>query len=192
MPRKQDDIKFDDELGPDVGGDEWGSGDDSFNPDALHVNFTDEELASEGRSYEPIPGGKYRVVISKIDPKQCGTESKNPGKWYYNIQTKVMDDVPAQEAYKGRYLFTNVMLFDGALYSYVQLCKACGYNPGSKIRPPADFLEKVIDVSVVKIKDTYAMNQAGDTKTVIYKNEIKGFLAAGATKVGNAADTLMP
>jgi hypothetical protein len=191
MARKQaDDIAFEDELGPDDGGETWG--DDAFDPESLHVNFTSEELASEGRSYEPIPGGKYRVTIVRVEPKQCGPESKNPGKWYYNIQTKVTDNVPAQDAYKGRYLFTNVMLFEGALYSYVQLCKACGYKPEGKIRPASDFLEKEVDVSVVRAKDKYAMQQAGDTKTAVYKNEIKGFLPTGTTRVGNAADELMP
>jgi hypothetical protein len=79
----------------------------------------------EGKSttLEPLPSGHYLMAITDIDLDQCGPDSKNPGKDMFKVELTVQDG-----DYENRKAWTNVMLFDGALYSIAQMIKAQGVD----------------------------------------------------------------
>lgn len=89
----------------------------------LKVNFSSEEAASEGRSFDPIPAGEYHAKITDVELKECGPDSKNPGKNYWGLEFVVQEG-----QYEDRKVWTNCMLFNGALYTFSQLMKALGYD----------------------------------------------------------------
>jgi hypothetical protein len=89
---------------------------EGFDPTALRVNFTDKEATS--KAFEDLPVGKYDAYITGCEPKQSKSE-KNNGKWFYSLEATV-DGGP----HDGRKLFTNAMLFEGALYTISQIMKA--------------------------------------------------------------------
>lgn len=137
----------------------------------LHVNFSDEELASEARTFEVVPTGSYYTRITNIDLR-ASTSEKNNGKPYWNVELTIQDG-----AFEGRKLWANVMLFDGALYSLVQLMKATGHEASLKTGkvPTADELISAEVITVVqKVRDKYKEQQAGDGEA-LFKSEVKGF-----------------
>lgn len=82
----------------------------------IKVNMTAKEGSSA--SLDPLPVGKYLVAVT--DGKlQESKSAKNSGKPYYNFELTVNEG-----QYDGRKIFTNVMCFDGALYSMSQMLKA--------------------------------------------------------------------
>jgi len=176
----------------------------AFGESELRVDFSDEELASEGRSYEPAPTGKYPVTITEWEPKVCGPESKNPGKPFWAIRLRVNDG-----KYEGKFFFANVMLFKGAMYSYVQLAKAIGtpeflssIDDDPDKRGPIPHGDKLVGhdivVSVIKTRDNYAAKrdnwEASSGEPYPMKNEVKGYLTAGqgAVTSGGGSGSLLP
>jgi hypothetical protein len=89
----------------------------------IKVNMSDKEASSAPR--EPLPNGKYLVCWSDGSLAFSKSE-KNNGKPYYSAELTVQDG-----KYEGRKIFTNVMCFEGALYSMSQIIKALGYAIGS-------------------------------------------------------------
>ena len=159
----------------------------------LKVNFSTEELGSESRDFEVLPAGKYPVRITEVEMKECGPNSKNPGKPFWAVEYTIVEGHPNAE----RKFWTNIMLFDGALYSFVQLAKALGGKLGESMLsgevPDLDELEgKELVVRVNKQRDTYRENKLeeegerskGDAP--IFKNEIKGHLPATASTTAAA------
>src|SRR3982751_5913009 len=126
--------------------------------DGLRLDFSSEEASSEARSFEVLPAGKYHVKITDIDLKECGPESKNPGKPYWHLE-HVIQDGPAEN----QHLWTNCMLFKGALYTLAQLLKATGHEDAiqsGNIPPADDFTGKDVYVNVSRQKDAWAMKGA--------------------------------
>lgn len=169
--------------------------DGEFNINDLRVDFSEKESSSEARDFDPLPSGKYHVAVTEVEIKTCGPESKNPGKKYYSLTLAVQEG-----PYENRKLWANVMLFNGALYSLVQILKAMGrpyQGSGVKVPTPEDLEGYEFTVNVVKQVDTYKMKKDDwdpkDPKP--FKNEVKGFAAynagsAAAGRVGN--DSLLP
>jgi hypothetical protein len=153
----------------------------------IRVNFSDEEAGSEARSFDALPSGSYDVYITEIETRECGPQSKNPGKHYWNVMFTV-DGGP----HDGRVLFTNVMLFDGALYSLAQLLKATGHADAletGNVPGPDAFIGERVTVNIRKQKDTYKMEKEG-TDEVLWKNEVKGIKAvkdAGGSSSGGGS-----
>lgn len=143
--------------------------------DGLHLNFSDEEASSEARSFDPLPSGKYTAYITDIDLRECGPNSKNPGKNYWAVEFTVDGG-----NFDGRKVWTNVMLFNGALYSLAQLLKATG-NAGAIETghiPDADtFVGQRVVLNVKKQLDKYAMKDASPNDPPQFKNEVKGIAA---------------
>lgn len=84
----------------------------------IKVNMSTKEGSSA--SLDPLPVGKYLVAVTDGSLK-ASTSAKNPGKPFYNLELTVQEG-----AYDGRKIFTNVMCFEGALYSISQMLKALG------------------------------------------------------------------
>jgi Protein of unknown function (DUF669) len=128
----------------------------------LRVNFTDKEASSEVR--KPIPRGEYHCKITDGETVACGPNSKNPGKPMWKLEFTVQDG-----PYEERKVYTNVMLFNGALYSLSQLMKGLGYNVDEgEFRVPKlpQIIGKDIIVSV-RIK--------AETEQYDARNEVRGY-----------------
>lgn len=159
----------------------------------LQVNFSAEEASSEAQSFDPLPSGSYHVRITEITTKECGPSSKNPGKEYWNVEFTVQDG-----EYADRKIWTNVMLFEGALYSLVQLLKATGHADAVKTGAIPDveaFISTELTVTVKKQRNTYMEEQNGDGVPV-WSNEVKGMKAfdgaASVVSTGSGADSKLP
>lgn len=170
-------------------------GDGPSDSGPLKLNFTDQEAASEARSFDALPSGKYHVKITDIELRKS-TSDKNYGKPFWHVEHTVQEG-----PYADRKLWTNVMLFSGALFSLSQLLKATGYPVGNEVVvPPADeFIGRDVVVLVRKQRDNYAMEKEGLTENdpPIWKNEIRGYQAYGEeTGVGagggSKKDNLLP
>jgi hypothetical protein len=155
----------------------------------LKVNFTDKEAASEARGVDVLPRGKYHCTLYDIDAREVNSENaagepnKNAGKPYWALDFVVQDG-----PYEGRHIWTNCMLFDGALYTASQLFKSTGHEKALStgiIPDPDDIIGKDVDVMVVKIKDTWQMKDAAPGEPTIFKNEVKG-IAVWDGKVASA------
>lgn len=162
----------------------------------IKVNFSDEEAASEARTWEPIPSGNYPVFIVKIEEKvvkefaEDGSPNKNAGKPWWNMQLKVNGG-----EYDKRVVFCSVMLFGGAGYTLAQLLKAVGIAvpAGKEVKlPPADtFLGKEITAVVVRKRDRYQERQQGSA-TAMFKNEVTGLKALESATTASGEPSLLP
>jgi hypothetical protein len=153
--------------------------------DTLKVNFSAEEAGSEAFDFEPLPTGKYPVTITDGSLEECGPKSKNPGKNYWHLELTVDEGHPNA----GRKFWSNVMLFDGALYSLAQLLKAIGREDlikSGKIPTDVDTVTgKQVVAVVARQRDKYREEENADGVPV-FKNEVKGYKATGTT-TGNAS-----
>jgi hypothetical protein len=172
------------------------SADQAIDVSNLRVNFSEQEAASEAREYTPVPSGKYPCYITDYETK-FSTSQKNNGKPYWSLTLTVQDG----NQYAGRKFFANVMLFDGALYSLSQLCKALGGEWEKALEtgqiPHGDGLVgREVTAVVVKKVDAYKIEQGewkeGTPKPM--KNEVSGFksIDAGASNVSSGSNSLMP
>jgi hypothetical protein len=178
-----------DDLLPDGAG---GPSDDDVDISNLRVNFSDQEANSEARSFDPIPSGKYHVRLTDISTEKCGPTSKNPGKPYWHIEFTIQDG-----PHEDRKVWTNAMLFEGALYTLSQLLKATGNGEAIKTGkiPPADsFMGAELTIVVKKQVDTYAIEQGewDGTGPKPFKNEVKGIAAADALQNAGSTGSLLP
>lgn len=140
----------------------------------LQVNFSEQEASSEARSFDPIPSGEYYVRVTDVEDAECGPESKNAGKPYWKIEFTVQDG-----EHENRKLWTNSMLFEGALYTLAQLLKATGQESALKTGNVPDgqtFVSKELILVVKKERNKYMEDRAGDGE-VIWGNEVKGIKA---------------
>lgn len=139
----------------------------------IKVNVSGKEASSQ--ILTPIPAGWYKLTISDCDLKQV-TNAPQPGKKdnrgeaYYALEFTV-----AEGEYEGRKVYSNAMLFAGALYTIVQLMKGLGMevNEGElEIPEPEDLLGGQV-WALVKVQGE---RKVGD-KTYDARNDIKGFRA---------------
>jgi hypothetical protein len=153
----------------------------------IHVNFTDQEASSEARDFDPLPTGKYNVYITDIELKES-TSEKNFGKPYWAMEFTVADG-----PYVDRKLWTNCMLFDGALYTLSQLLKATGHEDAiktGKIPDAETFIGQQVVVSAKKEINKYAMNKERESgienPEVQYRTEVKGIKPFGSSTAPSA------
>jgi|SRR5687768_1700281 len=157
----------------------------------MGIKVVVSQKESESKVLEPIPSGWYKVTISDVELRESKS-AKNAGKPYYAIEHTV-----AEGDHEGRKVFSNVMLFEGALYSAVQLMAAItGKQPdeGEMEVPDADELVGKDLWAKVKITpERTVTDENGEKKTYEKRNEVAGYksLAAGApggnAKPGNSS-----
>jgi len=152
----------------------------------LRVNFSSEEAASEAR--KPIPRGEYHVKITDIELKESQSE-KNFGKPYWGMEFTIQDG-----EYSGKKVWTNCMLFNGALYTFSQLMKALGYDVSAgefEVPDPEDLIGQDVIVRV-----TIRPERTVGDKTYDESNEVKSIKAwTESVKVGGTtkkSDSLLP
>jgi uncharacterized protein DUF669 len=157
----------------------------------IKVVLSDKEASS--KVLEPIPSGWYTVTITDVEMKESKSV-KNAGKPYYSVEHTV-----AEGKYEGRKLFSNVMLFEGALYTAVQLVAALTGEqpePGELEVPEADELigEQVLAKVKIQPERTVKDDRTGESKTYERRNEVAGYkaLSAGAETQASKSSSLLP
>lgn len=150
--------------------------------DGIRVNMSGKEGAS--KTLEPLPSGRYVMAITDCDLDECGPTSKNPGKPMFKIELTVQEG-----QYENRKAWTNVMLFEGALYSISQMLQAQGVEvkvlgesaefqvPGFEpnVIPGAEWwMSKQF---LIRIKLMPPRKDPDSGKTYDEKSEVKGYMS---------------
>ena len=144
----------------------------------IKVVLSKEEASS--KVLEPIPSGWYRVNITDVELRESKSE-KNFGKPYYAIEHTV-----SEGTHEGRKVFSNVMLFEGALYSLNQLLNGLGINTEAgevEVPDPEELLGTELWAKVkITPERTVTDKATGEKKTYEKRNEVAGYksLADGA------------
>jgi hypothetical protein len=163
--------------------------------DGFRVNLSGKEASAKGRSTELVPRGDYHMKVTEGSVEYCGPESKNPGEPYYKLECTFQGG-----RYAGRSIITNAMLFDGALYTVVQIAKAMGQEvPTEGDWDPPQLVDIIGTDFICGVKIT---PKKGDYDE---KNDIASFMAYDRTratelaakqskteKVGAGKSSLMP
>ena len=150
----------------------------------LQVNFSAEEASSEAREYDAIPSGSYHVRLTDITTKECGPNSKNPGKEYWALEFTVQDG-----DHVDRKVWANAMLFEGALYTLAQLLKATGHEDALKtgmIPDPDVLISSELTVVVKRARNAYKEAQ-NDDGLPVWSNEVTGIKAYDGTASATAS-----
>jgi hypothetical protein len=152
----------------------------------IKVVLSNEEAKSS--VLEPVPLGWYKVTISDVELKEVKNapapgKKDNRGKPFYSIECTINEP----EAYEGRKVFTNAMLFEGALYTISQIMKAMGIEVESGEVEVPEIEELLGQEFMAKVKITGA-RKVGD-KEYEARNDIAGFKAVGEQEVKVAATT---
>lgn len=98
---------------------------------ALKVNVSSK--AAEKRSFEELPLGWYHVQIAEVELRESKSEA-NAGKPMYGFEFEITDDPrnPQDDngasKYKGRRLWTNACLWEGAEFTIVNILRALGHE----------------------------------------------------------------
>lgn len=144
----------------------------------IKVNMTEQEASSAPR--ENLPAGNYLVAVTDGSLAQSKS-TKNAGKPYYSLTLTVQDG-----KYAGRNIYTNVMCFDGALYSIVQMLKALDVPfQGQTFHVPDHEEMEIPELDwflgkefVVQVKITPARKDPATGKEYDARNDVKGWMAA--------------
>jgi hypothetical protein len=158
----------------------------------IKVILSKEEASS--KVLEPIPSGYYKVAITDVELRESKS-LKNAGKPYYAIEHTVQEG-----DHEGRKVFSNVMLFAGALYSLNQLLNGLGIDTEAgeiEVPEPEELLGRELWAKVKitparKVKD----EKTGEMKEYEPRNDIAGYksLTAGApnANVKPGSSSLLP
>lgn len=149
------------------------------------VNVSKKE--SEAASFEDLPVGKFQMVISDVELRESKSE-KNKGKPMYAIEFTIAETGDENhDKYAGRKAWTNACLWDGALYTIINIMKALDMpvDEGQLEIPAID--ELVSQELIVRIGRTGEQKvtdpNTGEIKTYEAKNEPKGFFKIGTTEI---------
>ena len=146
---------------------------------AFKINFSDEDRNQEGRSviYNALPTGDYPCVISDIDLAEVKSGS-NQGKFMFKVTLTVEDE--ENEPANGRKFWPNVMLFEiqGGNWFLAQFLKATGNADAlttGNVPEAEAYLGKKVIANVKRVRDKYNEKDQPEG-TILYKNEVKGFM----------------
>jgi hypothetical protein len=165
----------------------FGEGDEeAIDLTQLTVNFSQEETDSEARIYSAVPTGEYYCRITDVTVQRSKSD-KHFGKPYYSLELVVQDG-----KYANRRLWTNVMLFDGALYSLAQLHKALDFPNNKTVIQPEQLQSREVVAVVQRVADKYKIKQENWTQgdgPKPMKAEVRGFkkYIPGVTGTSSAA-----
>lgn len=162
--------------------------------DGFSLNFSDKEAASEAREFSTLPSGSYLVRVDDGEMKES-TSDKNYGKPYVSFTFVLVGDHTPEGKYVGQKAWSNVMLFEGALYSAAQMMKAVGLDPkrGDKFPPIEWWIGKEMVIlgqqEPAKTKDEATGKYVNKTETgedgkehIVKRFEVKGYRAADTWK----------
>lgn len=113
----------------------------------MTVNVSEKE--AESKAFDDLPAGKYWTKITDISVEESKSE-KNLGKPYFRFEFTIQDG-----KYEDQHIWANAMLWDGALYTIINILKALGedVNEGKLDVPdPEWFIGRDIIVRMAKGK----------------------------------------
>ena len=145
--------------------------------DALYINFSDDEAASESRDMEPLPTGKYLVTITDCELRESQSE-RNPGKPYYAVEFTVVEDRKGGQ-FVNRKCWGNAMLFKPALFTITHIMKACGFvvqEGRVRIPKPGELIGQTLVVGGLYVGEKKDKNDP--SKTYAPKFEPKSYFPA--------------
>jgi len=146
------------------------------------VNMSGQEASSE-----------CEIAEVKNPPKPG--KKDNRGKPFYKLEFTVQESAALKtpEKYVGRKVWSNAMLFEGALYTIVQLMKALDYSVTEgavEIPEPEDLIGKEVILQVTVQKErTEKDAQTGEEKTYAPRNDVRTFWPLEKAAEGNLAPT---
>lgn len=167
--------------------------------DGIRVNMSSKEGKSE--TLEPLPSGKYLVAVTDCDLEEIkpggSGKPENVGKPMF-----VMEFTVQEGDYENRKAWSNVMLFDGALYSISQMLKAQGVDV-KEIGDRAEFQVEGFDPNVIPGPEWWMSKQfvirvklmpkrkvknrnTGEEREFDERAEVKGFMSAKDWKAGSS------
>ncbi len=146
---------------------------------AFKINFSDADRDQEGRSaiYNSLPTGDYPCVISDIDLAEVKS-GPNQGKFMFKVTLTVEDE--ENETANGRKFWPNIMLFEiqGGNWFLAQFLKATGNADAlttGNVPEAEAYLGKKVIANVKRVRDKYNEKDQPEG-TILYKNEVKGFM----------------
>ena len=146
---------------------------------AFKINFSDEDRNQEGRSavYNALPTADYPCVISDIDLAEVKS-GPNQGKFMFKVTLTVEDE--ESETANGRKFWPNIMLFEiqGGNWFLAQFLKATGNADAlttGNVPEAEAYLGKKVIANVKRVRDKYNEKDQPEG-TILYKNEVKGFM----------------
>jgi len=152
----------------------------------MRVNLTSEE--AESRTLDPLPTGKYLCNLVDGQIREVKPGRKHVGKPFWSLQFVVQEGPHA-----GRNIFATVMLFEGALYSLVQLLRAYGYevNGPGELQVPSldDLLDKKESIYVRGQKKPATSANGNDLPE---RFEVKGYTVASKAQGASADSSYLP
>jgi len=153
----------------------------------IKVNVSDKE--DKSGEFQPLPAGLYFCIITDVEPKASGSD-KNFGKPMLYFRFTIQEG-----PYAGRAMGSNACLWDGALYTIINLLKAVGEydnckSGGSLEIPdaPEFYLGREIDVRRGINQKAKKENPTDDPGAWL---EVKGF-APHKTTSGTVAGSKSP
>lgn len=153
--------------------------------DGIRVNMSSKEGKSV--TLEPLPSGKYLMAITECEVVEVSS-GDNEGKPMFSLELTVQDG-----DYENRKAWTNVMLFEGALYSLSQMLKAQGVEV-KEIGERAEFQVPGYEPNMVPGPEWWATKQfvcklklmpkrtvrnkvTGEKREYDERSEVKGFMS---------------
>lgn len=160
--------------------------------DGFTVDVSSEEASSEAREFSVIPRGAYPIAVTDVELAESKSQ-KNYGKPYMRLELTIQDEPGVDPKYVGRKLYTNAMLFSGALYTVIQMMKAVDLevNAGRLVLPNPEFWIGKRMVAVVKVVNKQIKDASGayvtefedeEGKKPVKSNDVGGFRAYGTFK----------
>jgi hypothetical protein len=143
----------------------------------IAINVSGKEASSA--PMEPVPSGKYLVTITDAELRESKSK-KNAGKPFAALELTITETgIDGHDKYAGRKMWANVMLFEGALYSAVQILKAMGkdVDAGEAEFPELDELigEQFVVRCAIQKEREYQDESTGEMKQADARNEVKGW-----------------
>ena len=144
------------------------------------IDFTDADKSTTGaRSFEPMPTGFYEADITDIEIVEVAS-GDNKGKPMFKVEYTLSDG-----DFANRKLWSNVMLFtvydkEGQPNNWflAQFLKATGNADAlttGNVPEAEAYLGKKVIANVKRVRDKYN-EQDQPEGTILYKNEVKGFM----------------
>jgi hypothetical protein len=166
----------------------------------LSLNVDQETFDSAGRSFDPVPVGRYKVTIFSIGDAVVGGTGDNAGKPRLKFQFRIVDgEVAADGSRQGnRRLFSDINAFEGVNqktkeptppYDLVAIGKALGYDTEAlKDVDTDDWLGEELYVDVTwEEKKTKESNYKESFSPKQYREKVRGYRSLASVETSATA-----
>ena len=161
---------------------------------AFKIDFSSEDLeVGFAQSYDAMPAGLYKVVISDSELAIVGESSTNAGKPMMKLTFTVADG----SEFNNRKLWSNLMLFtlpngNNFLAQFLKSVGRADALASGNVPDPEEFKGAELMVRVKRVKDDRNSTEG----KIAYRNEVNGYAAIGGAPTGRAkkkgSNSLLP